>query len=377
MQYKIGCFTDPHLDYKQYGLETRKQDFINAFESAINICIDQKVDYLIVPGDFADNKFISLKSLVKIQDILDRTIGNVMYTLGISGNHDDIEFSWADFFSAMNPEIDIMSLNGCFDSKVFDLKVYGYSYRREGYEDHLKSDLYKLSASENVDWWNFFNVLVVHESPKSQGGGISDEFFEAASKWFDIILCGHIHIPFNVDNIYNPGALETTKFNLYNEDSGVLIFTVEDDQKKLINVEKFTTPRRRFATIEVESNQYGLGDVYTQFWQKKTSLEDSVLKVVVKHNQDVNQQNKDNLEKYIKNTLSPLHLISIKYIDLRKNEEPNVTEDDEVDETERIISSMFDAGLELNLVYGLVSDNMNMVQLEELYEKYNVKNTVH
>lgn len=378
MQYKIGCFTDPHLDYKQYGLETRRQDFIDAFDSAINICVEQKVDFLIIPGDFADNKFISLQSLIKIMDSLDKTMGGGISILGITGNHDDTECAWTDFFSEMNSELDIVTLNGSYDAKIFDLKVYGYPYRRENYEKYLMSELNKLSTSSpNEDWWNFFNVLVIHESPESQGGGISDEFFNEASKWFDIILCGHIHTPFNVDNIYNPGALETTKFNLYNEDSGVLIFTVEDEHKRLVGVEKFTTPRRRFVTIEVESNQYGLGDIYTQFWQRRDSLEDSVLKVVVQHRHDVSQANKDNLEKYIKNTIRPLHLAQIKYVDLRKEEESQTGSDvDEVNETENIINSMFAAGFEVSLIYKLIQDEVNITQLEELYEEY-AKNTVN
>lgn len=370
--YKIACFTDPHLGYKQYGLEQRREDMIEAFKDAIRICVEQKVDFIIIPGDFTDNKFISLKTISEVYESVSTLDLASIY--GITGNHDDQEYSWMDAINIINDGNPTVESGNYIDS-IYDLNIYGFSFKRENYEQFIREQLVKTVNLTDLE--KSFSILVVHESPKQYGGGMSDEFFEDMAEMFDLILCGHIHQPFvHKNKIFNPGALETTKFNLYNEESGVIIFTINNDTRTINNVEKYITRRRRFHTIELESNLTGLGDIYTQLWQKKHLLENSIIKVIIKHNQDITKVVKENLEKYIKNTIQPLHIVSIKYIDLRDGVVREEFNTEDTLEIENIISKMFATGFDINLIYGLIKEELSLSQVEELYEKY-VTNQVY
>ena len=44
--------TDTHLGYNQYGLEERGQDFFDVFKEAVDIAIENEVDFILHTGDF-------------------------------------------------------------------------------------------------------------------------------------------------------------------------------------------------------------------------------------------------------------------------------------------------------------------------------------
>jgi len=102
-QVKIGWFGDSQLDYAQYGLTRRRDDFIAALDRALQDMHGQGVSTVVHTGDFLQSNRPSpfcMKALQVIQHWLeDRN----MVVLVVSGNHDNARPHWLDVVNGGSP----------------------------------------------------------------------------------------------------------------------------------------------------------------------------------------------------------------------------------------------------------------------------------
>lgn len=80
--------SDTHLGNRQYGSDVRREDFLDAFEEAIEYAIDQDVDAVIHTGDLFDSRDPRLPDLNRCIDALQRLDDADIPFLGIVGNHE-------------------------------------------------------------------------------------------------------------------------------------------------------------------------------------------------------------------------------------------------------------------------------------------------
>jgi len=88
MKTRILHVSDTHLGNRQYGSDTRRDDFSDAFEQAIQYAIDEDVDAVIHTGDLFDSRNPSLPDLNTCIDILGQLREADIPFYGIVGNHE-------------------------------------------------------------------------------------------------------------------------------------------------------------------------------------------------------------------------------------------------------------------------------------------------
>jgi exonuclease SbcD len=80
--------SDLHLGYAQYGLETRRQDFDNAFTELVNKTIELKADFMIIAGDLFHHARPSNTTLENAIKNFKRLRDAEIPVLTVDGSHD-------------------------------------------------------------------------------------------------------------------------------------------------------------------------------------------------------------------------------------------------------------------------------------------------
>jgi len=90
--------TDGHLGYKQYGLQTREQDFRNALRQTLVIAIENHIDVIIMAGDMFESVKPPASCVKELRKYVDEAGKHGIQVLGIEGNHDiaDEKNAWLD-----------------------------------------------------------------------------------------------------------------------------------------------------------------------------------------------------------------------------------------------------------------------------------------
>jgi exonuclease SbcD len=80
--------SDTHLGNRQYGSDSRREDFADAFKQAIDDAIDHEVNAVIHTGDLFDTRDPRLPDLNRCIDILQSLAAADIPFYGIVGNHE-------------------------------------------------------------------------------------------------------------------------------------------------------------------------------------------------------------------------------------------------------------------------------------------------
>ncbi len=94
---KILHLSDTHLGNRQYGSDTRRDDFTRAFDAAIDRALDESVDGVIHTGDLFHRRTPSLPIVTDCIEILRKLADEDIPFYGIVGNHDrKMDQQWLD-----------------------------------------------------------------------------------------------------------------------------------------------------------------------------------------------------------------------------------------------------------------------------------------
>jgi len=94
---KILHLSDTHLGNRQYGSDTRRDDFTRAFEAAIDRALEENVDAVIHTGDLFHRRTPSLPIVTECIGILRKLTDEDIPFYGIVGNHDrKMDQQWLD-----------------------------------------------------------------------------------------------------------------------------------------------------------------------------------------------------------------------------------------------------------------------------------------
>lgn len=94
---KILHLSDTHLGNRQYGSDTRRDDFTRAFEAAIDRTLEENVDAVIHTGDLFHRRTPSLPIVTDCIEILRKLADEDIPFYGIVGNHDrKMDQQWLD-----------------------------------------------------------------------------------------------------------------------------------------------------------------------------------------------------------------------------------------------------------------------------------------
>ena len=92
--------SDTHLGNRQYGDDTRREDFADAFDAAIDLAIDEQVDAVIHTGDLFDDPQPGVPDVNRCLDTLAKLNDAGIPFYGIVGNHErKLDEQWLDLIN--------------------------------------------------------------------------------------------------------------------------------------------------------------------------------------------------------------------------------------------------------------------------------------
>lgn len=180
-QIKIGWLGDSQLDYAQYGLIRRRDDFIAAMDSALADMRKQGITTVVHAGDFLQSNRPSPWTMSALQEMQRWLIQENMVVLVVSGNHDNARPHWINIINA-GGELGFQLIDNVLLNSD-GVNIYGLP--NMGREDFLKAEFKPA------------DVLVMHQSvtqfidfPTNNGIDVTELPFDK----YQVIAIGDIHI---------------------------------------------------------------------------------------------------------------------------------------------------------------------------------------
>ncbi len=255
---KFLHISDTHLGYNQYGLVERGRDFFDAFNEAVDIAVEKKVDFIIHTGDFFHSSRPPNRILVESMEILKRLKERNIPLFTISGNHDR-----GVNVRDLSP-LNVLETVGLklVDQKVFEYEgvfISGIKYISKAGLRHLGG--LRDSISRLLDQTgDGFKILMLHQEfypqfPESQLY-LQEEIVEG----FDYIGIGHFHIsqdPFETNGakVVYPGSTEYTAYHEAEEKKKKGVYLIEVNE--VINCEFIPLKSiRPFLSVKVNDENF-------------------------------------------------------------------------------------------------------------------------
>ncbi|MHA2610613.1 MAG: metallophosphoesterase family protein [bacterium JZ-2024 1] len=245
---KIAHLADTHIGFRQFGIEEREEDFLRAFERAIEEILQRGVRLVLHSGDLMESPMPRLTHLNFLYMQFKRLRDAGIPIFGILGNHDrprvSSHLSTQRFFHQMGM-FHLLSEDENPDWTVWnDVFIAGISFREaEISEDSLSFWEEAFALLEEQSRPYPVRLLMLHQ-------GISGLIpphlpaelpLEILPKNFHYIALGHIHFPkvekFGGGFIVYPGSLELWRWEeLRNPDFGFYIVDVGEDKVEVERV---------------------------------------------------------------------------------------------------------------------------------------------
>lgn len=275
MSFKFLHLSDIHLGYQQYGIRERFNDFGRAFLAALDAALAQRVDLVVISGDFFHKSAIDPPTLLQAVTGLDILRKAHIPVVAIAGNHDKVRYrdstSWLeflaerDYLALLSPifEEDGMHLlpwDG-HEGAYLDLgpvRVVGVPYLAS-----IRPVIAQLpTALANLPQTAIaYTVLLVHAGIEGEMPGIPsaltyDELAPLRSV-VNYLALGHLHKPFEQAGwIYNPGSLEVCGMDERRWKGGCYLVTVNFDSTPTHTVEHIPSRRRPFHQVTFMVDTY-------------------------------------------------------------------------------------------------------------------------
>ena len=195
---------DLHLDSPFKGISEINEGIsseltaatFNTFNKIIDICIEKKVDFLLVAGDIYDGLDRSLRAQLRFRDGLKRLFQHGIKAFIIHGNHDALDGWSANLDWPKNVHI---FNKGEFVEKVLVKKdeeaiaqIYGISFSKREIKENLVHKFPEISEAKN----GLFSIGILHCNLGSNTGHENYApctLQDLISRNFDYWALGHIH----------------------------------------------------------------------------------------------------------------------------------------------------------------------------------------
>ena len=266
---RFAHIADVHLGgWRQEPLQKLNSE---SFQKTIDICIEEKLDFILIAGDLFDNAFPQIEILKETFAEFRKLHDAKIPCFIISGSH-DYSVSGKTF-------LDVLEKAG-FCKNVFDFEekedeiilnptiyegmaIYGYPGKKTSLEI---PDLRKIKLNNS----SLFKILMLHTTIDKAKGDLPIDAIETdLLPSADYYALGHLHIIFNQENFVYPGPvfpnnfaeLESLKygtFNIVNTNS----LNSEDKVKQIklklkeIMLYNIQPPKVKEVTLKVLSTHY-------------------------------------------------------------------------------------------------------------------------
>jgi exonuclease SbcD len=243
---------DIHLGCRRYNLEERTKDFFRAWYDVIeNHAIPNRVDFLLIAGDFFDRRNIDPQAMNHAIAGLERLKEAGIPVVAIEGNHDQrdavSDHSWMrslsewGFLKLLEPTRDeeghlaLVPWNeeertGSYvdiaGARIFGSHWYGASATAA---IPILADALRRASVEGC-----FNILMLHTDVEGQTNrpipAVPVAKLKELKQLVGYVALGHTHKRFDLDGwAFNPGSLEPTSIDEYKEERGAFLIEVDEE----------------------------------------------------------------------------------------------------------------------------------------------------
>ncbi len=191
---RFAHFADCHLgSWRQPELQKLN---LESFKKAVDICINEKVDFIIFAGDLFDSAYPSIEILKEVFSEFKRIKEEGIKTFIIAGSH-DYSVSGKTFLDVLEKAgfCKICDFEKNEDGSILlkacnyqGISIYGYPGKKSGLE---VEDLKRLSLEPT----NNFKILILHTTMESAKGNLPiDSVAIKELPEADYYALGHLHL---------------------------------------------------------------------------------------------------------------------------------------------------------------------------------------
>ncbi|MBU2104755.1 MAG: DNA repair exonuclease [Nanoarchaeota archaeon] len=236
---KFAHISDVHLG----GWKQKEMQELNfeAFQKAINICIEKKLDFVVVSGDLFDSAYPSIDVLKGTFSEFKKLSDSKIPCFIVAGSH-DYSVSGKTFLDVLEKSgfcQNVANFEYSEESIILNptlhkgVAIYGYPGKKSGLEIQ---DLKKIKFNDSP---GMFKILMLHTTIDKAKGTLPIDSIEIESlPKADYYALGHLHIDFQFQNFVYPGPIFPNNFQeLEDLNCGGFYIIDTDSQKSLQKIE--------------------------------------------------------------------------------------------------------------------------------------------
>ena len=234
---KFSHISDTHLGLIQYGLEEREQDIYDSFNQAIDISIQDKVDFIIFAGDIFHTPNPSGTAILQMANALKRLKENGVESFFVLGEH-DISRVRSTPIPYVYHNLEFSKYVGRGEPVYYkDVMIVGFDKIRKNEMTGLEEKF--LHVESLADKHKGHKILVLHQGITEVNKFAGEVNSTDLPKNFTYYAMGHLHDKFlkQYDHLKGPlaypGSTEmTTSEGIKETEKGFLKVDISDDEAK-------------------------------------------------------------------------------------------------------------------------------------------------
>lgn len=275
---------DLHLDTPFKGLSNWNSDLASklkdatfkSFRKIIDLCLEEKVDFLVISGDIFDSENKSLAAQLKFVSELKRLSERGISTYFICGNHDPLS-SWLEdlqmpenVFRFNSSEVENFIYQK--DNKPI-VDIYGISFQNKIVKKNLASEYQIINKSSPI------SIAILHGTVGSPGQHQNYAPFkveDVINKRFDYWALGHIHksqiVHKTTPTILYPGNSQGRDFG---ETGAKGCYIIEINENNTPKLKFLPTQLIRFEEIQIDlTGEDKIDKLPDRIEEVKTNIDD-------------------------------------------------------------------------------------------------------
>ena len=234
---KFSHISDTHLGLIQYGLEEREQDVYDSFNQAIDISIQDKVDFVIFAGDIFHNPNPSGTAILQMANALKRLKENEIESFFVLGEH-DISRIRSTPIPYVYHNLEFSKYVGRGEPVYYkDVMIVGFDKIRKNEMTGLEEKFLRMESL--ADDHKGHKILVLHQGITEVNKFAGEVNSTDLPKNFTYYAMGHLHDKFlkQYDHLKGPlaypGSTEmTTSEGIKETEKGFFKVDISDDEAK-------------------------------------------------------------------------------------------------------------------------------------------------
>lgn len=234
---KFSHISDTHLGLIQYGLEEREQDIYDSFNQAIDISIQDKVDFVIFAGDIFHTPNPSGTAILQMANALKRLKENEIESFFVLGEH-DISRVRSTPIPYVYHNLEFSKYVGRGEPVYYkDVMIVGFDKIRKNEMTGLEEKFLRVESL--ADKHKGHKILVLHQGITEVNKFAGEVNSTDLPKNFTYYAMGHLHDKFlkQYDHLKGPlaypGSTEmTTSEGIKETEKGFFKVDISDDEAK-------------------------------------------------------------------------------------------------------------------------------------------------